>query len=357
MQSTDQGLKPIPPAETQPGDPNGHHEITEPNFSATKPCRGCSPIIEIPASGWESPEEVHETSAAPIRTRIPAGPSNVLISQDSSGGGFVIGGSTTVIPGQTVTVDDVPVVIRTSAGGVDVIVGTTTLPLLPDEAKSGKRPGVTYVPTALPPLLTIGTETITANTESQYVVAGQTLIAGGPAITVSGTTLSLAPSATVVVVNGESSTVAPRYGNIWTTAAPALTFNNRVYTANRAGYITISPGTVLKPGGEAIVVDGTTLSLDHSGTAIVIQGSTSILEPVTTVVTLTKSVGAGGIGIGNAGFTSGGIWALPTNKAGIPVRPVSAGGSLSLGYTLNDGWFGGILVLLWWGLGYLAVVL
>ncbi|KAF2829844.1 hypothetical protein CC86DRAFT_443940 [Ophiobolus disseminans] len=358
MTSTDQGLKPIPPAETRVGDPNGHHEITEPNFSVTKPCRACSPIIEITATGWlDSPaEEQHETSTALIRTRISAGPSNILISQAPSGGNFVIGGSITVTPGQTVTVDNVPVAIQTTGNSVEVVVGTTIIPLQPKPMKSNKGPRTTYMPSSLPPVLTFGSETIVANQQSQYVISGQTLLPGGPAITVSGTTMSLAPSATVIVVNGASSTIVPRFGNIWTTAAPALTFNNRVYTANRAGYITISPGTVLKPGGEAITVDGTTLSLDHSGTAVVVQGSTSVLQPVTTVVTLTRSAGAGGQGGGHAGYTSGGTWALPTGKSvDVPAKPVSGGGALNPGYTGTDGCLGSALLLIWWGLGFLAV--
>ncbi|KAH7090591.1 hypothetical protein FB567DRAFT_558778 [Paraphoma chrysanthemicola] len=356
MTSTDEGLKPIPPAATQTGDPNGHHEITEPNFSSTKPCRGCSPAVEITATGWiDSPEEVHETSSEPINTRVSAGPSNILISQALSGGNFVIGGSTTITAGQTITVDGTPIAIQTSAGRVDVVVGSSVLPLEPDVVDPGKGPRVTHAPTPLPPVLTIGSETIVANSQTEYIVSGQTLSPGGAAITVAGSTISLTPSATAVVVNGVTSTVVPNFGNIWTTAAPALTFNNHVYTANRAGYITIGPGTVLKPGGDAVTVDGTTLSLDHSGTAVVVQGSTSILEPVTTVVTLTKSMGGAG-GNGYAGYSSGGTWVLPTakNAPEIPAKPVRGAASATK-FDRSDSWGVGFLLLIWWGMGYLAV--
>jgi hypothetical protein len=312
--------------------------------------------VEITATGWldSPPEELHETSVEPIRTRISAGPSNILISQVPSGGNFVIGDSTTVTPGQTITLDGTPIAIQTSAGRVEVVVGTSVVPLEPDEVNSSKGPRVTIEPTPLPPVLTVGSETIIANSQTQYIVSGQTLSPGGAAITVSGSTISLAPSATAVVVNGVTSTLAPNFGNIWTTAAPALTLNNHVYTANRAGYITIGPGTVLKPGGDAVTVDGTTLSLDHSGTAVVIQGSTSILQPVTTVVTLTRSVGAGGIGY--AGYSSGGTWVLPTakNVPDIPVKPIT-GAAFRTDFNGSDSWIAGVLLLIWWGLGYLAV--
>jgi hypothetical protein len=356
MQSTDQGLRPIPPAATQVGDPNGHHEITEPNFSATKPCRGCSPVVEMSATGWldDPAAEQQDASSRPIRTRVPAGPSNILISQIQSGADFVIGGSITVTPGQTVTVDNVPIAIQTTASGLEVIVGTTVVPLHPNEVRSSRGTRASHAPSALPPVLVIGTETITANSQNQYVVSGQTMSAGGPAITVAGTTISLASSAMAVVINGATSTIAPQLGNIWTMSAHALTFNDHVYTANRAGYITISPGTVLKPGGEAITVNGTTLSLDTGGTAVVIQGSTSMMQPVTTVVTLTRTAGGGA---GNAGRTSGGTWASPTNNPEVPAKPISAGDTLDPGFSRTDGWLGGVLLLVCWGLGYLAVEL
>jgi hypothetical protein len=354
MTSTDQGLRPIPPANTQIGDPNGHHEITEPSFSATKPCRGCTPVVEITATGWQDgpAEELHATSTEPIATKISAGPSNVLISQASTGGNFVIGDSTTVAPGQTVTINDVPVVIQTTGGQVEVVVGTTVVPLQPNEMDSSRRPRVTHAPSPLPPVLTIGTETIVADPQTQYIVSGQTLSPGGGAITVAGTTISLAPSATAVVINGVTSTLAPTFGNIWTTAAPVLTFNNHVYTANRAGYITISPGTVLKPGGEAVTVDGTVLSLDHSGTTVLVQGSTSILQPVTTVVTRTRSAGPGGAGDGHAGYTGR---PAVTRMPDAPAKPISEGGVLNPAFTGSDGWCGGLLILIWWGLGQLAL--
>ncbi|KAH8708640.1 hypothetical protein GQ44DRAFT_457890 [Phaeosphaeriaceae sp. PMI808] len=356
MQSTNEDLRPIPPAATQPGDPNGHHEITEPNFTATKTCRGCSPFVEIPATGWldSLAEEPQGPSSRLIRTNVIAGPSNLLISQAPSGGNFVIGGSATVTPGQTIIVDNVPVAIQTSAGKVEVVIGTTVIPLNPDAPKSYKKPQVTHTPTSLPVVITIGSETISANSQGQYIVSGQTLQPGGTAITISGTTISLAPSATAVIINGISSALTPNFGNIWTISAAALTFKNQVYTANRAGYITIGPGTVLKPGGEAITVDGIALSLDNSGTVVVVQGNTSILKPAITVVTLTKSVGAG-VGGGRAGYTSGGSWTLPTTKAETSAKLISAGGTLSPNFVGDDAWLGGLMMLVWWSLGFLAV--
>jgi hypothetical protein len=368
MQSTDQGLRPIPPAATQIGDPNGHHEITEPNFSATRPCRGCSPVIEISATGWldtpageqhgstpgPAPAEA-TTEAEPPRVTIPAGSSNIVIDQDPSGANFVIGGSTTLTPGQTVTADDIPIVVQTSEGRTAVVVGTTVVLL----TANSYQPQITdapisLAPSALPPILTIGTETITPNAQTQYVVAGQTLAPGGAPLTISGTTFSLAPSATALVVDGQTSTITPMLGTVYTTIVPAaLTFNNHVYTTNRAGYIVMGPGTTLVPGGSPVTVDGTTLSLVHSGTAVVVQGTTKTLQPVTTVVISTRGPGTGS---GDDGQGRGGITGPCTRDGYVyPTgRPITAGAVRSYDLGWSD-CLGGLVLLIWWNIGYLAI--
>ncbi|KAF1851726.1 uncharacterized protein K460DRAFT_324885 [Cucurbitaria berberidis CBS 394.84] len=343
MHSTDEGLKPIPPAATQVGDPNGHHEITEPNFTATKICRGCQPVVEITATGWlDSPaEEQQGTTEGPAKATIPVRNSNVVVGQAPTGGNFVIGDSTTLTPGQTITVDDTPVAIQTSEGRTEVVVGTTTIPMRPEVA----NPQITNAPVPLPPVLTIGTATITPNAQTNYIVSEQTLAPGGSAITVSGTTISLTPSATALVINGKTSTLTPPLGVVYTTEMPAaLTFHSHVYTANRAGYIVIGHGTTLIPGGNPITVDGTTLSLEHAGTAVVVQGTTSVLQPVTTVVTLTRRPSGGGAGAGIAGQTTATGLAYPTDK------PVPGGAELQYRCTVVNGWLEGLLILLWWGL-------
>jgi hypothetical protein len=390
MQSTDQGLRPIPPAATQIGDPNGHHEITEPNFSATRSCRGCSPVIEITATGWlDTPAgEQHGSTGGPApaqatteiespRATIPAGSTNIIVDQAPSGGNYVIGDSITLTPGQTITVDDTPIVVQTAEGRTEVIVGTTVIPL----TAAPYQPQITDAPaslvaSALPPILTIGTRTITPNAQTQYVVEGQTFTPGGEPLTITGTTLStpggepliipgttlsLAPSATALVIDGKTSTITPVLGGVYTTVAPAaMTFNNHVYTTNRAGYIVMGPGTTLVPGGSPVTVDGTTLSLEHSGTAVVVQGTTVPLQPITTVVTLTRgpsavgtdtgNVGGGGGGGRNAGPSTGDGYVYPTG------RPIPAG-AMRTHDAVSDSWMGGVILLIWLGIGCFAVQL
>ncbi|KAF2678652.1 hypothetical protein K458DRAFT_256901, partial [Lentithecium fluviatile CBS 122367] len=310
--STDEGLRPIPGPTTNPGSPDGHHEIPEPNFTSTSPCKGCSPIIEIPATGWDDlrthvTAEPQETAERPPAATITAGPSNILIKPVPTGTGFVIGDSTTVKPGQTVIVDNTPVVIQTSAGRTHVIVGgTQTVSLQPAPANGAPQSQITNPPAVLLPII-IGSQTLTpiANTASNgnsnsdtssnpdvpalYVVDGQTLLPGGAAITVSGTTYSLHASATVLNINGQDTTITPTQAVVYTTtSAPALTIGDKTVTANRAGYYVIRQGVTLIPGGAAVTFDGTTISLFAEGTAAVIQGSTSYLQPKSTIVTVTK---------------------------------------------------------------------
>ncbi|KAF2277684.1 uncharacterized protein EI97DRAFT_301473 [Westerdykella ornata] len=358
--STDEPLRPIPAPTTAPGDPNGHHEIPEPGFSITGPCRGCSPVIEITATGFDdvppSPIAEHEGPSSPLgpaeppKATITIGPSPIIVSQEPTGSNFIIDKSTTVTPGQTITLDKTPVVIQTSAGRTEVIVvaptGTNTIPLTPSNPEPFRQI-ITDRPLLSP--ITIGTRTITANPASQYVLDGQTLLPGGPALTVDGTTLSLLPSATAIVVNDVTSTLSQIYGAVFTTtAAPLLTLNNEIYTANRAGYFVLAPGTTLIPGGPAVTISGTTISLVPKGTAAIIQGSTSFIEPVTTVVTLTRG---GGNYVGSGNVVTSIIPANPpqsTSKrgaAGTVSVPMSAG---------TEGWLEGLLLLVMMGFGGLA---
>lgn len=285
----------------------------------------------------------------PPKATITAGLSNIIISQQPSGGNFVVGESTTVTPGQTITVDNTPIVIQTSPGRAEIVVGTagtaTTVSLMPN-APEPPYSQITEGPILAP--VTIAGQTVTANAASQFVVSGQTLEAGGPAITVDGTTVSLAPSATAVIINGVTSTISQAYGAIYTTTtAPLLTLNDHVYTANRAGYYVINRGTTLIPGGPPITISGTTISLEPKGTAAIIQGSTSIMAPMTTIVTSTRGYNPGE---GSTWTSQGGD--LPPLTTG---KHNSAPGLRAPASFAAGGWVEGLLMLLFVGSGWLAV--
>jgi hypothetical protein len=321
-------------------------------------------VFEIPATGWlDTPigeqhgSTVQEATAQATtgnfaQVTISADASGIVIDQDSSGGGFVVGGSQTLTPGQTFTVGDTPIAIETSEGKTKIVVDTTVVSLQPFQPVVTEAP-ISQSPIPLPQILTIGTKTIAPNAHTQYVIAGQTLFPGGEPLTISGTTLILAPSATALIVNGETSSITPRFGHVYTTVAAALTYNDHIYTPNRAGYIVMGPGTTLVPGGAPITLNGTTLSLDHSGTAVVVQGTTKTLQPVTTIVTLTREPNPLGTGSGECG---GSVLGQSTDDGYVyPTgNPIIAGAVRTHG-TIAGSWPAGLLLLVWWGVGYLAI--
>ncbi len=94
-------------------------------------------------------------------------------------------GSQTLTPGGVITVSGTP--ISLASKGAFAVVGTST-----------EQMAITS-----PPPLTIGAQTVTANSLNQYIVGGQTLTPGG-VITVSGTRVSLAADETAVVVGSST---------------------------------------------------------------------------------------------------------------------------------------------------------
>ncbi|KAF2092414.1 hypothetical protein NA57DRAFT_17004, partial [Rhizodiscina lignyota] len=119
----------------------------------------------------------------------------------------------------------------------------------------------------------------------------QTLTPGGVA-TIHGTTVSLGPSASFIVVNGHTQTLSPAA----ITPPPVLLVAGTSFTANAGTTFTID-GQTLTPGGE-ITVDGTTVSLGTAanilyiidgqtltpGGIITVHGETISLSPRATVL-------------------------------------------------------------------------
>jgi uncharacterized protein YodC (DUF2158 family) len=134
--------------------------------------------------------------------------------------------------------------------------------------------------------LTINGVIVTPDPASNYIVETQTLKPGGPAITVSGTRISLASGAAAVVVGSETSVLS---GIMRTHAGelahhtsdnpePAtLTINGITVTANSASNYVVETQT-LSPGGPAITVSGTRISLASNAATVVVGTQTSALS-------------------------------------------------------------------------------
>jgi hypothetical protein len=158
-----------------------------------------------------------------------------------------------------------------SPGGTAVEVSGTTYSL----AKSGNTVFVNGQPTeyqggtAAP--LTVGSQTFNAVAASvtPLVVASQTIVPGGSAVTISGTTYSLPSSGTgSIVVNGQTTTLAQ------TSGVAVLTVNPQQisFTPLNSGLVVASQ--TLYPG-EAITVNGETLSLATSGSVVIVKSGAS----------------------------------------------------------------------------------
>jgi hypothetical protein len=139
--------------------------------------------------------------------------------------------------------------------------------------------------TAIAPVLTIDSTTITPNPSTEYIIGSQTLTPGGPAITIGGTAYSLT-SSFADVQSGNSQSPASSDAK-----PPQITLGSSIVTANpNHGFIYASQ--TLSVGGSGIVVDGTTYSLATSAseTLVVENGVTSTLVVPAASVEVTQSV-------------------------------------------------------------------
>ena len=140
-------------------------------------------------------------------------------------------------------------------------------------------------------IFVIGSQTFTANPTGFALDAGsispdgavettnsKTISAGGPAVTVDGTVVSLDPSGVLAI--GSSTFTLPN-------PTPAASVNQPLVIAGQ----TITPsgsafsiaGTTLSPGGPAVTIDGTIVSLQPSGTLIVGSNSFALPTPSTSI--------------------------------------------------------------------------
>lgn len=122
----------------------------------------------------------------PTANSIVLTANGAVLTVTPTGPNFIIASQTLSLGGPAATVSGIPISL-VSAG---LIVGTATIP--------GSR---------APQVITLNGQTITANSASDFVLAGQTLVLGGPPITVSGTPVSLGAAGTDVVVGTSTESV------------------------------------------------------------------------------------------------------------------------------------------------------
>ena len=208
-------------------------------------------------------------TASGIRTSLSPDEASVLVGTSvqnlatAAPPALTIGGQTIransmnqyIFSGQTLT-----------PGGVISISGTR-ISLSPDEASLVVGTSVENLAITTPPPLTIDGQTIIANSENQYIIDGQTLTRGG-VITASGTRISLS-------LDEASLMVGTSLENLAITTPPLLTVGSQTITANSQHQYVID-GQTLTPGG-IVTVFGTRISLSPDETAVVVGTSTEDL--------------------------------------------------------------------------------
>ncbi|KAK8190346.1 uncharacterized protein BKA78DRAFT_153368 [Phyllosticta capitalensis] len=210
---------------------------------------------------------------------------------------YVIGGAT-LTPGGRIVVSGTTLSLAPFATALLVNGATSTL----NPAVLTSLPAIPFGSTSLSPILGPG---------RSYVIDGQTLTPGGR-ITVSGTTLSLLPTPTAVVINGATYALSPSTPNSAaasaSTNAPLLTLGGRTYTAlpgsSGAQPTYVIGSQTLTAGGSIVLAGGTTVSLAPQATALVVNGATTVLFPATATGSATLGNRLAELTIGGSTYTA-----------------------------------------------------
>ena len=200
---------------------------------------------------------------------------------------------TTLSAGSAVTISGTPVSFSPSNSVLHV--GGSVITLFPTTTTTLRTPN------APARLFTIAGTPVTFTPGAPIVLDGTTLTPSGPALTVSGTLISLGASSKYLVIGTSS---IPFSAEI-----EIVTIGTRIVTANSASEFILN-GQTLIPGGSGIIVDGTTVSLALGTTEVVVAGRTEstghrlgglIWSGIGGSISVPVQTGTGGTSIG--GFT------------------------------------------------------
>ncbi|KAL5374014.1 hypothetical protein DPSP01_012248 [Paraphaeosphaeria sporulosa] len=274
-------------------------------------------IISLPLSG--SFAVINGATSSFANGALPLTVAGAAITPlPSAGPSFTIDGQL-LTPGGRITVSGTA--ISLAPGGTAFVVNGAITTLAPSAT-----------------LLTIGGNTYTAlpSAGPAFVIAGQTLTPGGT-ITVAGITISLAPGASALVVNGVTTLLSPgsrANPEAVITNPPLLTIGTHTYTARPgSGTEFVIGGQTLTPGG-VVIVDGTTISLSPGATQLVYgsdgKSTTEALFPATTTQGASRTGGDGASWPASAGATQRIGQAAPTASAHGSASRRGIGGALSI---------------------------
>ena len=277
------------------------------------PLQGLNPVLTFGGSTYTADQS--SNIALSSQTLLPGSPAatvdNTPISIAPGGLAAVVGSSTQLLAtlpspavltfdGSTYTADASSNIVLAGstlrAGGSPIVVSGTTVSLVPGGAAAvvgthtqilggltpaqGSSSTVKNVPHLVPatPFLTFERSTFTADADSHFVVAGQTVTPGG-VINIANTPISIAPGASLAVIGSSTQSLV---GSVITTR-PVLTFAGSTYTAGTSSDFLVKGQTLTKGG--AINIGGTELSFGQAGTYIIIGTSTQQLQSLSVTAT------------------------------------------------------------------------
>ncbi|KAK6005138.1 hypothetical protein QM012_007917 [Aureobasidium pullulans] len=254
----------------------------------------------------------------PANTRSAQAPDTAVVGSSQPtllASAYAIEGQTLQPGGPAIEVSGTTFSIQESGG---IVVNGNTMPIS------------TVVPdSSSPPVpVVIGGIAATPVASDEYVIAGQTLSRGGPAVEISRTTYSLPPSANNVIINGQAAPISSMQASLGPPATVVIGGVTAKPESSGAYYL-IADQT-LSPGDSAIQVSGVTYSLPSLGANIVINGAASIMAQSSAVVfgsATAVPLLAGGYVVGSQTITPGGsavemsgtVYSLPVSGSSVVI--------------------------------------
>lgn len=153
--------------------------------------------------------------------------------------------------------------ITMSLRSLNIVVGTRTIPIAPNSPSS---------------VFLVAGQSFTAN-PTGFFIDGTDLLPNGPAVTVSGTLVSLGASGTII-----GTRTVPSPSNL--PSFSVFSVGGQTFTANPTGFPI--DGTSILPNGPAVTIAGTPVSLDASGIVI---GTKTITLPSVSLLPFLKVAG------------------------------------------------------------------
>ncbi|KAK3176595.1 hypothetical protein OEA41_007918 [Lepraria neglecta] len=246
---TEQGLPGSTPNEPAPEANGSPTQDTSPPKSQDLP-----PVIVVPSPKTErpaaagAPQDILDNN--PQQLPLPEIAIGTETYQATTFPTVIIAHSI-LIPNSIITISSNPIVLL--PGGSSIAIGGSTLTI----------PASAAVPN-------VGSNRVTANKAGAFVFAGQTAAPGAPAITVSGTTISIQAQESSVVINGVTSAITHN-------SSPVVLDGQTFSPGIASGYILYS--TPLMAGCAPITVSGTPYSLATGATTLVVGSRTQLFTP------------------------------------------------------------------------------